>query len=63
MFQVSEVPLTPMLRLAGMFRSGEVPSTWCPAKERQACTYLAEHLLGTQDDERFDRLVTALVDA
>ncbi|MEU5339349.1 hypothetical protein AB0H18_00585 [Streptomyces sp. NPDC020766] len=58
---MSEVALTPVLRLVGMFRSGEVPSTWCPAKERQACEYLAEHLLGTRDGKQFEQLVTALV--
>lgn len=61
MFEVSEVPLTPMVRLMGMFHMGADPSTWCSAQERQACEYLAEYLLGTRDDERFDELVTGLV--
>jgi hypothetical protein len=63
MFEVSEVQLTPMVRLMGMFRMGANPSTWGSANERQACEHLAEYLLGTRADERFERLVTQLVNA
>ncbi|MER7927051.1 hypothetical protein ABTY96_28495 [Streptomyces sp. NPDC096057] len=61
MFEVSEAPYTPVLRLMGMFCGGESPSACYPAKERQACEYLAEYLLGSRDEERFEQLVTAMV--
>lgn len=54
---------TPMLRLLSMFHRGAAPSTWCPAREREAGEYLAEHLLGSRDDERFEQFVNALVSA
>ncbi|MET9128626.1 hypothetical protein [Streptomyces antibioticus] len=56
-----EVPYTPMLCLLGMFHTRVDPSAWCPAQERRACEYLAEYLLGTRDDERFEPLVTGLL--